>query len=58
MPHLFESIKIGDVTFRNRVGVSPMCQYCYQDGLPLPGHLIEGVHPEVVEGQHHHRQHR
>ena len=33
MSHLFEPLKIGDVTFRNRVGVSPMCQYCYQDGF-------------------------
>jgi 2,4-dienoyl-CoA reductase-like NADH-dependent reductase (Old Yellow Enzyme family) len=33
MSHLFEPIKIGEVTFRNRVGVSPMCQYCYQDGF-------------------------
>lgn len=33
MPYLFEPIKIGDVTFRNRIGVSPMCQYCYQDGF-------------------------
>lgn len=33
MPHLFEPIKIGEVTFRNRIGVSPMCQYCYQGGF-------------------------
>lgn len=33
MSHLFEPIKIGEVIFRNRVGVSPMCQYCYQDGF-------------------------
>ena len=33
MSHLFEPIKIGEVTFRNRVGVSPMCQYSYQDGF-------------------------
>ncbi|HSM23615.1 MAG TPA: NADH:flavin oxidoreductase/NADH oxidase [Anaerolineaceae bacterium] len=33
MPHLFDPIKIKDVLFRNRVGVSPMCQYCYQNGL-------------------------
>ncbi len=33
MPHLFEAIKIGDVTFRNRVGVAPMCQYSYENGF-------------------------
>jgi 2,4-dienoyl-CoA reductase-like NADH-dependent reductase (Old Yellow Enzyme family) len=33
MPHLFETIKIGDITFRNRVGVAPMCQYSYENGF-------------------------
>ena len=33
MTELFEPIKIRDVTFRNRVGMSPMCQYSYQDGF-------------------------
>src|SRR5690606_10496441 len=33
MPHLFEAITIKDVTFRNRIGVSPMCQYSYENGL-------------------------
>lgn len=33
MPHLFEPIKIRDVSFRNRVGVAPMCQYSYEDGF-------------------------
>lgn len=29
MPHLFEPIKIRDIDFRNRIGVSPLCQYSY-----------------------------
>jgi len=33
MPHLFEAIIIKDVTFRNRIGVSPMCQYSYENGF-------------------------
>jgi 2,4-dienoyl-CoA reductase-like NADH-dependent reductase (Old Yellow Enzyme family) len=33
MTNLFEPIKIRDITFRNRIGVSPMCQYSYQDGF-------------------------
>lgn len=33
MPHLFEPLKIKDVTLRNRIGVSPMCQYSYTDGF-------------------------
>lgn len=33
MTHLFDPITIGDVTFRNRIGVSPMCQYSYKDGF-------------------------
>lgn len=32
MPHLFEPLKIREVVFRNRIGVSPMCQYSYQQG--------------------------
>ncbi|MEM8675661.1 MAG: hypothetical protein AAGF83_17575 [Cyanobacteria bacterium P01_G01_bin.67] len=28
MTHLFEPLQIRDVTLRNRIGVSPMCQYC------------------------------
>ena len=33
MPSLFERLTIKDITLRNRIGVSPMCQYCYQDGF-------------------------
>lgn len=33
MPHLFEPLTIKDITLRNRIGVSPMCMYSYQDGF-------------------------
>jgi 2,4-dienoyl-CoA reductase-like NADH-dependent reductase (Old Yellow Enzyme family) len=33
MSHLFESFQLRDVTFRNRIGISPMCQYSYEDGF-------------------------
>jgi len=33
MPHLFEPLTIKGVTIRNRIGVSPMCMYCYTDGF-------------------------
>jgi 2,4-dienoyl-CoA reductase-like NADH-dependent reductase (Old Yellow Enzyme family) len=33
MPHLFDPLTIKGVTLRNRIGVSPMCQYSYQDGF-------------------------
>jgi len=31
--HLFDPFTIKEITLRNRIGVSPMCQYSYQDGL-------------------------
>jgi 2,4-dienoyl-CoA reductase-like NADH-dependent reductase (Old Yellow Enzyme family) len=33
MPHLFEPLKIKDITLRNRIGLSPMCTYSYDDGF-------------------------
>lgn len=33
MPHLFSPLPLRGLTLRNRIGVSPMCQYSYQDGL-------------------------
>ena len=32
MPHLFEPFTLRDVTLRNRIGMSPMCQYSYHEG--------------------------
>jgi 2,4-dienoyl-CoA reductase-like NADH-dependent reductase (Old Yellow Enzyme family) len=40
MTKLFEPIKIKDITFRNRVAVSPMCQYSSVDGFPNDWHLV------------------
>ncbi len=39
---LFEPITIRDLTVRNRIWVSPMCQYSAeaQDGVPTPWHLV------------------
>lgn len=40
MPHLFEPFTLRGVTLRNRVGVSPMCQYSAgPDGLANDWHL-------------------
>jgi 2,4-dienoyl-CoA reductase-like NADH-dependent reductase (Old Yellow Enzyme family) len=33
MPHLFEPLTLKDLTLRNRIGVSPMCQYSYTNGF-------------------------
>lgn len=40
MPRLFDPITLGDLTIRNRVFVSPMCQYSSVDGLPTDWHLV------------------
>jgi 2,4-dienoyl-CoA reductase-like NADH-dependent reductase (Old Yellow Enzyme family) len=40
MTRLFDSYTIRDVTFRNRVFVSPMCQYSSADGMPNDWHLV------------------
>ena len=33
MPQLFDSLKLRDVVFANRIGIPPMCQYSAQDGM-------------------------
>src|SRR5262245_52982693 len=40
MAHLFEELKVRGVTLRNRVGVSPMCQYSSDDGVASDWHLV------------------
>ena len=40
MSQLFTPITLRDVTVRNRVWVSPMCQYSSVDGLPNDWHLV------------------
>lgn len=37
---LFEKYKIRGVEFRNRIWVSPMCQYSSVDGMPTDWHLV------------------
>lgn len=40
MSALFSPLKVKDVTFRNRIGVSPMCQYSSIDGVANNWHLV------------------
>jgi 2,4-dienoyl-CoA reductase-like NADH-dependent reductase (Old Yellow Enzyme family) len=37
---LFSSLKLRDLTFRNRIFVAPMCQYSSNDGFPTNWHLV------------------
>ena len=38
--HLFSPLRLRDVTLRNRIGVSPMCQYSSTDGFADDWHLV------------------
>ena len=40
MTKLFEPLQIKDITLRNRIAVSPMCQYSSVDGYPNDWHLV------------------
>ncbi|MCK6576616.1 MAG: NADH:flavin oxidoreductase/NADH oxidase [Anaerolineae bacterium] len=40
MTHLFSPFTLRGVTFRNRIGVSPMCQYSSTDGFAGEWHLV------------------
>lgn len=40
MPHLFDPFTSRGVTLRNRIGISPMCQYTAEDGYPNDWHLV------------------
>src|SRR5512144_489004 len=40
MSDLFSTFRLRDVEFRNRVFVSPMCQYSSHDGFPTDWHLV------------------
>ncbi|MBP6506791.1 MAG: NADH:flavin oxidoreductase/NADH oxidase [Opitutaceae bacterium] len=40
MPQLFDPLTIKSVTLRNRIGVSPMCQYSSEDGVATDWHLV------------------
>src|ERR1700757_3190040 len=37
---LFTPLTIREVSFRNRIGVSPMCQYSCEDGFATDWHLV------------------
>jgi 2,4-dienoyl-CoA reductase-like NADH-dependent reductase (Old Yellow Enzyme family) len=38
--HLFEPFTLKSITLRNRIGVSPMCQYSSDDGVANDWHLV------------------
>lgn len=40
MSPLFSPLTLRAITFRNRIFVSPMCQYSSQDGMPTDWHLV------------------
>src|SRR3954468_3687047 len=40
MAHLFSPIKIKSVEFKNRLVVSPMCEYSSEDGFANDWHLV------------------
>lgn len=40
MSKLFSPLKIRETTFKNRIFVSPMCQYSAVDGMPNNWHLV------------------
>jgi 2,4-dienoyl-CoA reductase-like NADH-dependent reductase (Old Yellow Enzyme family) len=37
---LFTPLKIREITLRNRIAVSPMCQYSCDDGFATDWHLV------------------
>ncbi|HEY1662995.1 MAG TPA: NADH:flavin oxidoreductase/NADH oxidase [Verrucomicrobiae bacterium] len=39
-PHLFQPLTVKSITLRNRIGVSPMCEYCSEDGTATDWHLV------------------
>ena len=39
-PHLFSPLTVRSVTLRNRIGVSPMCQYSAADGFADDWHYV------------------
>ncbi|HEX8042987.1 oxidoreductase, partial [Candidatus Deferrimicrobium sp.] len=38
--HLFSPIRLRELVFKNRIFVSPMCQYSAVDGVPTDWHLV------------------
>ncbi len=51
MPDLFDPFTLRSITFRNRIVVSPMCQYSSDDGLPTTGiSCISAAAPSAAPG--------
>jgi 2,4-dienoyl-CoA reductase-like NADH-dependent reductase (Old Yellow Enzyme family) len=49
MSHLFESITINNISFKNRIVMSPMCQYSAEDGFATYWHYVHyGTRAAVV----------
>ena len=40
MSQLFSPLRLRELTFKNRIFVSPMCQYSSADGMPTDWHLV------------------
>jgi 2,4-dienoyl-CoA reductase-like NADH-dependent reductase (Old Yellow Enzyme family) len=40
LPHLFEPLSLRDVILRNRIAVSPMCEYSSVDGMANDWHFV------------------
>src|ERR1700743_2235167 len=40
MSHLFSPLKIKNIELRNRIAVSPMCEYSSEDGFANDWHLV------------------
>jgi 2,4-dienoyl-CoA reductase-like NADH-dependent reductase (Old Yellow Enzyme family) len=40
MTHLFEPLKLRDITLTNRIGIPPMCQYSAHDGMASDWHFV------------------
>lgn len=40
MSHLFESLKMGQLTLENRVIIAPMCQYSADEGAATDWHTL------------------
>jgi 2,4-dienoyl-CoA reductase-like NADH-dependent reductase (Old Yellow Enzyme family) len=38
--HLFSPLRLRDITLRNRIAVSPMCQYSSTEGFANDWHLV------------------
>ena len=38
--HLFSPLTLRSITFRNRIGISPMCEYSSEDGIATDWHLV------------------